>query len=125
MKPFGKIESERVLAEDELFIVACDKYPVSPGHTLVIVKRVVSRFHDLTPDEKARLLHWVDWCISHLQKSLNPEPDAFNVGLNDGPAAGQTVGQLHVHIIPRYQGDVPDPRGGVRYVIPQKAKYWA
>ena len=125
MKAFGEIKSERILAEDELFIVASDIYPVSTGHTLIIVKRLVSRFRDLTSDEKARLLHWVDWCISYLQKSLNPEPDAFNVGLNDGPAAGQTVGQLHVHIIPRYQGDVPDPRGGVRFVIPDKAKYWA
>lgn len=54
----------------------------------------------------------------------DPEPDAFNLGLNDGPAAGQTVSQLHFHVIPRYHGDVPDPRGGVRWVIPHKAKYW-
>ena len=124
MKPFGEIERERVLSEDELFIVARDKYPVSPGHSLIIVKRVVSRFAELTPDEKARLTHWIDWGIAHLQRTLQPSPDGFNIGLNDGPAAGQTVGQLHVHIIPRYKGDVPDPRGGVRFVIQEKAKYW-
>ena len=124
MKGFGEIERERVLSEDELFIVARDKYPVSPGHSLIIVKRVVARFSELTADEKARLTQWIDWCIAHLQTTLKPQPDGFNVGLNDGPAAGQTVGQLHVHIIPRYKGDVTDPRGGVRFVIPEKAKYW-
>lgn len=125
MKPFGDIERDRVMAEDELFIVAKDKYPLSPGHSLIIVKRVVARFSDLNADEKTRLMSWIDWCIAHLQLTLEPQPDGFNVGLNDGPAAGQTVPQLHMHVIPRYHGDVPDPRGGVRFVIPHKAKYWA
>lgn len=111
------------MSEDELFLVARDKYPVSPGHTLIIVKRVVARFSELTANEKWRLTHWIDWCIAHLESSLDPRPDGFNVGLNDGPAAGQTVSQLHVHVIPRYHGDVTDPRGGVRFVIPHKAKY--
>jgi len=125
MKGFGTIERKRILAEDELFVVARDKYPISPGHSIVIVKRVVARFQELTPDEKARLLTWVDWCIAHLESTLAPKPDGFNVGLNDGPAAGQTVPQLHVHVIPRYHGDVSDPRGGVRLIIPHKAKYWS
>lgn len=124
MKPFGDIERERILSEDELFVVARDKYPVSSGHSLIIVKRIVSRFSELTADEKIRLIHWIDWCIAHLQSTLQPKPDGFNVGLNDGQAAGQTVGQLHVHVIPRFHSDVADPRGGVRFVIPQKAKYW-
>jgi len=124
MKPFGDIERERILSEDELFIIVKDKFPVSPGHSLIIVKRVVSRFSELTSDEKVRLMQWIDWCIAHLQSSLEPKPEGFNVGLNDGQPAGQTVGQLHVHIIPRFQGDVADPRGGVRFVIPHKAKYW-
>jgi diadenosine tetraphosphate (Ap4A) HIT family hydrolase len=122
---FGTIEKERILAEDDLYTVAWDKYPVSPGHTLVIAKRGVARFSDLTHEEKTRLLHWADWCTRHLQAALSPPPDAFNIGLNDGTAAGQTVAQLHLHIIPRYAGDVPDPRGGVRWVIPAKARYWA
>ena len=124
MNPFGTIEKQLIIAEDDLFIVAKDRYPVSPGHTLIIVKRVVARFHELTMEEKARLMKWIDWCISHLQSTLSPEPDGFNVGLNDGAAAGQTVGQLHIHIIPRYHGDVPDPRGGIRWIIPDKAVYW-
>jgi len=122
---FGTIERDRILAEDSLFIVARDKYPVSAGHSLVIVRRVVARFQELTADEKARLMTWVDWCIAHLLRTLEPKPDGFNVGLNDGPAAGQTVLQVHVHIIPRYQGDVADPRGGVRWVVPDNARYWA
>lgn len=123
MKPFPAIEPERILAQDDLFLVALDKFPVSEGHVLIIVKRVVSRFQDLTTDEKARITHWISWCESHLDRTLRPKPDAFNIGINDGLAAGQTVGQLHVHIIPRYKGDVPDPRGGVRFVIPSKARY--
>ena len=124
MKPFIEIENDRIITEDELFIVARDKYPVSPGHTLIIVKRVVERFQSLSLEEKMRLMKWIDWCINHLQSVLDPKPDGFNVGLNDGEAAGQTIGQLHVHVIPRYIGDVPDPRGGVRCVIPHKVKYW-
>lgn len=75
----------------------------------------------MTSEEKLRLLQWVEWCVGHLE-TLTPKPDGFNIGLNHGPAAGQTVGQLHV--MPKYVGDVPDPRGGVRFVIPGKAKYW-
>jgi len=125
VKPFGTIEQDRIVADDDLFVVARDKYPVSPGHTLIIVKRAVARFRELSPQEKARLIHWIDWCIDHLQTTIQPVPDGFNVGLNDGVVAGQTVGQLHVHVIPRYHGDVPDPRGGIRSIIPDKAKYWA
>lgn len=120
MPSFG----ERVFAEDDLFIVAHDNFPISPGHSLIIIKRSVARFHDLTQDEKARLLTWIDWSLAHLEKTLEPKPDGFNVGFNDGAAAGQTVPKLHVHIIPRYKGDVADPRGGVRWVIPNKARYW-
>lgn len=125
MKPFGLIERERILAEDSLFTVARDNYPVSPGHTLIIVKRVVARFQELTQQEKLHLISWIDWCIAHLEENLQPKPDGFNVGLNDGQAAGQTVGQLHMHVIPRYKGDMADPRGGVRWILPTKARYWA
>jgi len=124
MKSFGSIDKNRIISEDELFVVVKDNYPVSTGHTLIIIKRIVERFEQLTHDEKFRMMHWIDWCINYLQVELKPKPDGFNVGLNDGKAAGQTVGQLHVHIIPRYFGDVEDPRGGVRFVIPNKVKYW-
>jgi len=121
---FGGIEPARILATDDLFAVVRDKFPISPGHSLIIPRRSVVRFQELTTDEKSRLMQRMDWCIAHLQSSLRPQPDGFNVGLNDGPEAGQTVGQLHVHVIPRYKGDVPDPRGGVRWVLPAKACYW-
>jgi diadenosine tetraphosphate (Ap4A) HIT family hydrolase len=121
---FGDIASERLLASDELFAIVSDKYPVSRGHTLIIARRHVARFQELTSDEKLRLLSWIDWAQQHLTSKLVPVPDAFNFGLNDGPAAGQTMPQFHFHIIPRYAGDVPDPRGGIRHVIPSKARYW-
>ncbi len=121
---FGEIEPVRLQALDDLFAIISDKFPISPGHTLIIARRPVARFQDLTVGEKARLLVWIDWAQTHLNKSLSPAPDAFNLGLNDGPAAGQTMPQLHFHVIPRYTGDVPDPRGGIRHVIPSKARYW-
>ena len=121
---FGEIEAARLLAVDDLFAVVSDRYPVSPGHTLIIARRPVTRFQELTGTEKARLLVWIDWTQEHLASSLSPAPDGFNLGINDGPAAGQTVLQLHFHVIPRYTGDVPDPRGGIRHVIPAKARYW-
>lgn len=122
---FGLVEAERVVAHDDLFAVVRDKYPISPGHTLIIARRAIARFQDLTASEKERLLFWVNWAQQHLAASLSPKPDAFNLGLNDGPAAGQTMPQFHFHVIPRYAGDVPDPRGGVRWIIPAKARYWA
>lgn len=121
---FGRIDPERIVAQDELFVVVRDKFPVSPGHTLIIARRPVARFQELNAVEKARLWSWVDWVQKHLTATLNPAPNAFNFGLNDGPAAGQTMAQLHFHVIPRFTGDVPDSRGGVRWVIPANARYW-
>lgn len=121
---FGTLDASRIVGEDSMFVVAWDKYPVSPGHCLIIVKRQVERFSELSADEKLRIIQWIDWSILHLQESIRPEPDGFNVGFNDAVAAGQTVSQFHVHVIPRYKGDVSDPRGGIRWIIPEKAKYW-
>jgi len=121
---FGVIEPERVLAVDELFAVVKDKFPVTPGHTLIIPRRAVNRFRELTEAEQGRLLRWVDWAQDFLKKGQQPPPEDFNLGVNDGPAAGQTMPQFHFHVIPRRTGDVADPRGGVRWVIPDKARYW-
>lgn len=121
---FGAIEPERVLAQDDLFAVVRDKYPMTPGHTLIIPRRAVIRFKELSVAEKTRLMAWVDWAQQHLQGTLVPAPDGFNLGVNDGPAAGQTVPQFHFHVIPRHAGDVPDPRGGIRWVIAAKARCW-
>src|ERR1039457_2147343 len=120
----ARLSSAPLLAVDDLFAVVSDKFPISPGHTLIIARRPVARFQEFTSAEKARLLVWIDWTQQHLASQLNPTPDAFNLGLNDGPAAGQTMPQLHFHVIPRYTGDVPDPRGGIRHIIPTKACYW-
>jgi diadenosine tetraphosphate (Ap4A) HIT family hydrolase len=121
---FGLIEPERVLAVDELFAVVTDKFPVSRGHMLIIPRRPLTRFQELNAGEKSRLLEWVEWAQARLQQTLMPVPEAFNLGVNDGKAAGQTMPQFHFHVIPRHSGDVADPRGGVRWVIPEKAKYW-
>lgn len=121
---FGVIESERVLAADDLFAVVSDKFPISPGHALIIPRRAVAHFQELNAAERAKLLEWVDWTQRRLLATLTPAPDAFNLGVNDGKAAGQTMPQFHFHVIPRFTGDVPDPRGGIRWVIPAKAQYW-
>lgn len=99
-----------------------DGYPVSPGHSLIIPRRHVGSFFEITPDERLALLELLDHAKATLAAELSP--DGWNIGINDGPAAGQTVPHLHIHLIPRYQGDLPDPRGGVRWVIPHKADYW-
>jgi diadenosine tetraphosphate (Ap4A) HIT family hydrolase len=123
MKLFGVIDPERILADDELFMVVLDKYPISPGHSLIIIKSAKSRFTDLTKQEQDALMNWMNWTVQYLDQTLSPKPDGFNLGLNDGEAAGQTISQLHFHVIPRFKGNCLDTRGGVREIMPQKAKY--
>ena len=114
--------SQRIVSENDLAIVIRDGYPVSEGHTLIIPKRHVGSFFDITDAEREALFSYVNGQKQVLDKIY--QPDAYNVGINDGEAAGQTVLHLHIHLIPRYAGDVPDPRGGVRWINPEKAKYW-
>jgi diadenosine tetraphosphate (Ap4A) HIT family hydrolase len=121
---FGSIEPGRVLAQDELFAVVRDKFPVTPGHTLIVPKRALQRLRELNPAERIRLLEWVVWVQDTIVRAAEPPVEDFNLGLNDGPAAGQTMLQFHLHVIPRRPGDVPDPRGGVRWVVPERAQYW-
>ena len=120
--PFCRLPPERIVARNEYGGVLRDLYPVSPGHTLVIPWRHVGSFFDLTPEERAGLMALVDSAKAALD--AEKRPDAYNLGLNDGPAAGQTVPHCHLHLIPRYARDLEDPRGGVRWVIPGRAKYW-
>ena len=112
----------RVLDENATAIVIRDGYPVSPGHTLLIPKRHTGSFFDLSEQERGELLTLLDRAKLVLDDEFQPQ--GYNIGINDGTAAGQTVPHLHVHLIPRFDGDLPDPRGGVRWVIPGKAKYW-
>jgi diadenosine tetraphosphate (Ap4A) HIT family hydrolase len=100
-----------------------DGFPISPGHTLIIPRRHIGSFFELEESERASLLALLDQAKEELEGIF--QPDGFNIGINDGAAAGQTVPHLHIHLIPRYLGDRPDPRGGVRWIIPEKADYWS
>jgi len=112
--------SDWLAANDSAFAIA-DRFAVSPGHALVIPRRVIATWWEATEAERADILALVDQVKDRLDAELRP--DGYNVGFNSGAAAGQTVGHLHIHVIPRYRGDVPDPRGGVRHVIPGKGNY--
>jgi diadenosine tetraphosphate (Ap4A) HIT family hydrolase len=118
---FLEVPETAWVAANELAFAFRDRYPVSPGHTLVVTRRVVADWFAATDAERAALLALVDEVKRGLDREL--EPDGYNVGFNAGEAAGQTVMHLHVHVIPRYRGDMPDPRGGVRHVIPSKGNY--
>jgi diadenosine tetraphosphate (Ap4A) HIT family hydrolase len=120
--PFCPPPADRVVASNDQAVAIRDGYPVSPGHTLVIPKRHVASLADVTPDEAKAL--WSLLGEARAQSDAELKPDGYNVGVNDGRAAGQTVMHLHVHLIPRFEGDRADPRGGVRWVIPEKADYW-
>jgi len=104
-------------------MVVRDAYPISPGHTLIIPKRHVGSLFEISAGERTCLLALLDKAKAVVEQEFNP--DGFNIGINDGPAAGQTVPHLHIHLIPRYNGDSTDPRGGVRWIIPSKADYWS
>lgn len=121
--PFCSLPAQSILGGNTLAIWFRDGFPVSPGHSLVIPRRHVGSWFDLRPDERAALLELLDQAKAQAQREFHP--DAFNIGINDGAAAGQTVPHLHVHLIPRFAGDAEDPRGGVRWVLPATADYWS
>jgi len=110
-----------VSLQNELAYSARDSFAVSPGHTLVIPRRHVASFFDLTPEEINACME----LITEQRKRLDEEfkPDGYNIGVNVGPAAGQSILHAHIHVIPRYKGDVENPQGGVRHVLPKKAYY--
>jgi len=119
--PFCHLHPERILIQDELTLALRDGFPVSPGHTLILTRRHIQSCAEATPEELAALLN----TLGAARRALDLEfhPDGYNVGLNDGAAAGQTVMHVHVHLIPRFHGDVADPRGGIRHCIPGKGSY--
>lgn len=138
--PFCDIDATRITHQNTHGFAVRDGFPVSAGHSLIIPKRHVGSFFDLSIEEQHGLLDLLNECkrdlsafhLCYLDINRHPErsegsniPSSFNIGINDGAAAGQTVPHCHIHLIPRYKGDVKDPRGGVRWVLPEKADYWS
>lgn len=121
--PFCSLPADRTVLSSANAIALRDAYPISPGHTLIVPRRHIGSFFEATTQERAELLALLDEAKRELDAQFTPA--AFNIGINDGPAAGQTVPHLHIHLIPRYVGDRTDPRGGVRWIIPDKADYWS
>ena len=111
-----------LLATRRTAVAIPDAHLVSPGHCLVLPKRHEPDFFELTVDEQSDMLELL-WELRELLEAEH-HTKSFNVGVNAGAPAGQTVDHAHMHLIPRYEGDVPDPRGGVRWVIPERAPYW-
>jgi len=120
--PFCNLAEDRIWVQTDSAIAFLDNFPVSPGHTLVIPGDHIGALMELPEND----LKEVWELVAHVRKQLieKYKPDGFNIGINEGFDAGQTVSHAHIHIIPRFNGDVPDPRGGVRWVKPEKAKYW-
>jgi diadenosine tetraphosphate (Ap4A) HIT family hydrolase len=118
--PFCSLPRERILGENDHAVWIRDGFPVSSGHSLVIPKRHTGSFFNTSDAERQALLD-----VAKTRAAAEFAPAGFNIGINDGPAAGQTVPHLHIHLIPRYDGDQADPRGGVRWVLPEKADYWS
>jgi diadenosine tetraphosphate (Ap4A) HIT family hydrolase len=121
MKDFTKIPAERIIHQGEHFFIIKDAFPVSPGHLLIISNTVRKDYFDLTETEKQELSATIALAKTIIEKEH--KPDGYNIGMNCGLAAGQTVFHFHCHLIPRYTGDMANPRGGVRHCIEGKGNY--
>lgn len=115
------IPNHEKIFENKYACAFFDEFPVSKGHMLIITKRHAETFFDLSDDEQKSMISLLNKCKEYIDKLYCPE--GYNVGLNCGKVAGQTVMHVHMHLIPRYKGDVDDPKGGVRAVIPNKKNY--
>ncbi|MHA2298613.1 MAG: HIT family protein [Candidatus Hodarchaeales archaeon] len=118
--PFCQLR-EDIICENNLAFAFYDGFPVSPGHLLIVLRRHVVDYFDSSWKEKTAIFQLLDECKKILDERRNP--DGYNIGINCGVSAGQSVMHLHVHMIPRYAGDVTNPKGGVRGVIPSKQRY--
>ena len=110
------------LAGNDKAVAFAAGFPVSPGHALIVPRRHEPDFFSLSSEEQAALIALVNPVRALLDEKFGP--DAYNLGVNAGKAAGQTILHTHLHVIPRYTGDVAEPRGGVRWVLPETARYW-
>lgn len=122
MNNFLSILEERILYRDKFFFIIEDAYPVSPGHMLIISNDAARLdYFTLTDSEKRGLIETIDKAKEIIEKKYSP--DGYNIGMNCGKDAGQTIMHFHCHVIPRYRGDIDNPKGGVRGVIPSKMNY--
>jgi len=120
--PFCSPLEDRIAFDDALVRGLWDEYPVSPGYLLIVPKRHVATWFDATVEEQVAMTRAMQSAREAIEALHSP--DGYNAGINIGEAAGQTVFHLHLHLIPRYRGDVEDPRGGVRHLFPDRAAYW-
>ena len=118
---FCKIEKEKIIAENDQCFAIFDGFPVSAGHVLIIPRRHVANYFELSSEEVMAMQSLMKELKVQLDQAFCP--DGYNIGVNVNAAAGQTVFHVHMHLIPRYDGDVDNPKGGVRGVIPNKQKY--
>lgn len=118
----ARIAAGELVAENGSAVAFADTFPLSRGHCLIVPRRHESNFFALTPAEQAAT--WALLAPTRQYVERDGRPDGYNIGVNVGEAAGQTVAHAHVHLIPRYRGDAADPRGGVRWVLPARAPYW-
>jgi diadenosine tetraphosphate (Ap4A) HIT family hydrolase len=121
MKDFSNIESNNVLFRNDFFFVIKDGFPVSPGHLLIISNKVRKDYFELSNEEKKILNDVILIAKQIIEREY--KPDGYNIGINCGEAAGQTVFHFHCHLIPRYKGDMENPRGGVRHCVSGKGYY--
>jgi diadenosine tetraphosphate (Ap4A) HIT family hydrolase len=119
---FCHVDQARVAWSSAFVLALWDAFPVSSGHSIIVPRRHAASWNELTVDEKDEMTTGIDAVRALIDE--RHRPDGYNVGFNDGVAAGQTVMHFHVHVIPRYHGDVPDPRGGIRWVLGENAAYW-
>ena len=118
----NRLQAGEALAENDLAAALADAYPITRGHTLIVPRRHETDYFALTNDEQSALHQLV--LVMRQRLTDQYQPTAFNLGMNAGTDAGQTIPHTHLHLIPRYPGDREDPRGGVRWIIPDKAPYW-
>jgi diadenosine tetraphosphate (Ap4A) HIT family hydrolase len=120
--PFCNPKADEIVVRNDLCYARWDKYPVSKGHLLIIPFRHTPNFFSMTDAERRATVDLISECKKIIEETF-PTPDGYNIGFNVGEAGGQTVMHCHCHVIPRYAGDVENPRGGVRGVVPRKRGY--
>ena len=121
MKDFSEIPTEKIIFKGEHFFIIQDSFPVSPGHLLIISNSPKRDYFELNKLEVVELNSMIHKCKGFIEKEH--KPDGYNIGMNCGEVAGQTIMHFHCHVIPRYLGDMKDPRGGIRHCVEGKGYY--